>query len=307
MLKLERVGSPILKPIAENSWESQAVLNPGTLRQGDVVHMLYRAVEGDNCSTIGYAKLDRFGNLLERRPNPVIQRTLDFESRGCEDARIVLFNDKIYIFYMGFDSEDVRVGLASTTDWRQFEKYGKIGPDIFDKDAMIFPERIEGKVAYLHRIEPDIQIAFFESIDELVSPDESYWPQYLEHLEHHVVMKPKYDWESVKIGTGPPPIKTNKGWLLLYHGVDKNLVYRCGAAMLDLDDPMTVIGRIPYPILEPERDYEQLGDVPNVVFPQGTAVFDNTLYVYYGGADKVIGLAQVALSELIDELGKYKE
>ncbi|HDQ00527.1 MAG TPA: glycosidase, partial [bacterium] len=134
----------------------------------------------------------------------------------------------------------------------------------------------------------------------------NHWQKYLSRLEEFTVLRPKFDWESKKIGGGPPPIKTAKGWLLIYHGVDDNLVYRAGAALLDLDNPQKVIARSPVPILEPEREYELTGDVPNVVFPEGTAVFDDTLYVYYGGADKVIGLATINLPEFIDELTTYK-
>jgi len=304
MVKLERVKDVILMPIAEHSWESRAVLNPGTIREGDTIHMLYRAVEGENFSTIGYAKLDRYGNVLERRSEPVIKRENPAEKQGCEDARIVKFDDTYYIFYTAYDSRNVRVAAASTKNFVTYQKHGVIIPGVNNKDAMIFPEPISNKVILIHRVEPNIQFAYFDSIEQMLSGDEKYWKDYLKRIDDFTVMRPEFDWEYSKIGAGAPPIKTERGWLLIYHGVDKNLVYRAGAALLDLAEPTKVIGRLPYPILEPERTYELKGDVPNVVFPEGTALFDNELLVFYGGADKVIALATVNINKLLDALLK---
>ena len=110
------------------------------------------------------------------------------------------------------------------------------------------------------------------------------------------------DWEIKKIGAGPPPIETEKGWILIYHGVDENDVYRAGVALLDLNEPWKVIARCEKPILEPEKDYEIEGDVPNVVFPTGAVVIDNELYVFYGAADKVCCVATIGIDELLDLL-----
>jgi predicted GH43/DUF377 family glycosyl hydrolase len=120
-------------------------------------------------------------------------------------------------------------------------------------------------------------------------------------------MRPKYEWEAKKIGAGPPPIMTEAGWLLIYHGVDANHVYRAGVALLDLEDPSKVIARSPYPILEPEEEYERIGDVPNVVFPEGTVAQDGTLYVYYGGADKCCCLATAPLLDLVGFVAQFRE
>ncbi len=302
MVKLDRVKDVILAPIAEHNWESRAVLNPGAIRDGETVHMIYRAVEGENVSTLGYARLDRRGVVLERRPEPVIKRETPAEKQGCEDARIVKFDDAYYIFYTAYDSRNVRVSAASTKDFIIFKKHGVIIPDINNKDAMMFPELINNQVVLIHRVEPNIQFAFFDSIDQMLSGDKLYWQNYLKRIDEFTVMRPQFDWEYSKIGAGAPPIKTEQGWLMIYHGVDKNLVYRAGAALLDLEDPTKVIGRLHYPILEPERNYELKGDVPNVVFPEGTALFDDELFIYYGGADKVIAMAKVDINELLDGL-----
>jgi predicted GH43/DUF377 family glycosyl hydrolase len=303
-VQLERVKDVILEPIAEHKWESRAVLNPGAIRDGDIVHILYRAVEGENFSTIGYAKLDRNGKVLERRPEPVIKRETDQEKQGCEDARIVKFEDTYYIFYTAYNSKIVRVAAASTHDFVTYKKHGVIIPGVNNKDAMIFPEPINNKVILIHRVEPNIQFAYFDSIEQMLAGDENYWENYLKRIDEFTVMRPEFDWEYSKIGAGAPPIKTARGWLMIYHGVDKNLVYRAGAALSDLEDPTKVIGRLPYPILEPKRKYEMQGDVPNVVFPEGTALFDDELLIYYGGADKVIAMASVNINELLDALEK---
>lgn len=309
---LERVDNIILGPIKTHLWESQAVFNPGAVQNGNSVHLLYRAVEGNNFSSIGYAKLDRSGKILYRNPEPVISRTLEIEKHGCEDPRGVLFGDKYYIFYTAYDGaniqkgENARIILAETSNFNTFNKIGQVGPDKQDKDAMIFPETINGKVAFLHRIQPNIQLAYFDDINHLITPEEEYWPKHLKNLDAHTILYREFDWEAVKIGAGPPPLKTDAGWLLIYHGVDKNFTYRAGAALLDEKNPLKVLARLPYPILEPERDYEKIGDVNMVVFPEGIVQFDDELQIYYGGADKVVGLAIGKLSHLLDELWKHK-
>lgn len=304
--KLKRISEIILGPVADHPWESRAVFNPGAVREKDFVHLLYRAVEGDNYSTIGYARLKQSGQVEYRHPEPVITRTLELEKRGCEDPRIVGWEDRYFVFYTGFDGEKVRIMMAETRDFKSFKKFGMVGPDHNDKDAMIFPEKIHGKITFLHRIEPNIQIAYFESIEALMNPAPTYWPDHIHHLDKHILMRNQFEWEHAKIGSGPPPLRTDADWLLIYHGVDKHLHYRAGAALLDYKNPAQVIARLPYPILAPERDYEKVGDVGNVVFPEGAVIFENELQVYYGGADKVLGLATGKLSDLIDELWRNR-
>jgi len=305
-MKLKRIEGPILEPIPENSWESRAVLNPATIREGDVIHMLYRAVEGENFSTIGYARLDLNQKIIERRPEPVIYRTYPYEKQGCEDPRVTYLDGRYYIFYSGYDGKEVRICAASTEDFRTYTKHGIVVPDVWDKDAMLFPEPVRGKIILIHRVEPNIQFAFFDNIEQLLQPNNGYWHQYFSELDKFTVMKPQFEWEAKKVGAGPPPIKTEDGWVLIYHGVDKNSVYRAGVALLDLESPDRVIARYPRPILEPERSYELEGDVPNVVFPEGTVLVGDELYVYYGGADKVIGLATINMNDLLEELKKHR-
>lgn len=138
----------------------------------------------------------------------------------------------------------------------------------------------------------------------------SIWIAYSTNLkkwgEYKAVMEPKEEWEEWKIGAGPPPVRTPEGWLLIYHGVDKAKHYRAGLALLDLENPSRVIARLPRPILEPEKYYEKEGDTPNVVFPEGTIVKNEKLFVYYGGADEVCCLATAKIEDLLKELKKFR-
>jgi predicted GH43/DUF377 family glycosyl hydrolase len=168
-----------------------------------------------------------------------------------------------------------------------------------DKDAVIFPKRIRGRIAMLHRIVPSIQLIYFDDIDQLCRPPAALWEQHLRTLEDHVILRPEFPWEAKKIGAGPTPIETPEGWLLLYHGVDSHYVYRMGMALLDLDDPRRVIARTPEPVLAPELPFEREGDVPNVVFPEGAVLIDGMLYVYYGAADRAVGLARAPLADVL--------
>ena len=160
-----------------------------------------------------------------------------------------------------------------------------------------------GEFAAAHRIEPNIELAFFDRIKKLDRfPQNPYSKNYLKRIQANVIMKPERKWEEKKVGIGPPPIRTDAGWLVIYHGVDSNTVYRAGAALLDLENPCRVIARTSEPILEPEEDYERIGVVPNVVFPEGAVVMNDELRVFYGGADRVCCVASVPMKLLMESL-----
>ncbi len=133
----------------------------------------------------------------------------------------------------------------------------------------------------------------------MFDPPEEKWESHLRTLDDHIIMRPEYEWEAKKIGAGPTPVETSEGWLLIYHDVDKHHVYRAGLVLLDLDDPSRVIVRSSQPVLSPVREYERIGDVNNVVFPEGAVVIDGTLHVYYGAADRVVGHASASLSDVL--------
>ena len=281
--------------------------------------MLYRAIGGgyvkkadgngyDNyISSLGLG-VSQDGVQFQRLAQPVIWPTEEWERYGCEDPRITRLELEEQTLFLitytamsapAFSGLGDRVALISTEDFRTFIKHGVVIPGVNDKDAVIFPELIHGKIAMLHRVPPNIQICYFDDLEQLTHADDTFWRDYMASLDDWTIMRPRSDWEVEKIGAGPPPIKTKAGWLLIYHGVDRNHVYRAGAALLDIDDPSIVRARSPLPVLEPEEDYELFGDVPNVVFPEGAVVRDGVLHLYYGAADRTVGLATCSLDDLI--------
>ena len=281
---------------------------------GDIVHMAYRyskwGMSGNRSiytvNDIRYASLTPEGKLICDDERPLVQPSLPWDSSGCEDARVVKFEGAYYIIYCGF-KDIARVGFAKTYDFKTCDKLGIIGHYAWDKDAFIFPERINGKVAYMHRIIPNIQIDYFDSMEDLLN--QKFWDSYDEKkCEASTVMKAEFPWESGKVGGSLPPLKTDKGWLIIYHGVEDHpgqrprFTYRAGAAMFDLENPSKVIARLPYPILEPEEYYELYGDVDNVVFPVGGYVHEGYLYMSYGGADRCTAIARTPLEDLVAEL-----
>lgn len=201
-----------------------------------------------------------------------------------------------------------RVGIARTEDFITAEKLGFVDHYTWDKDAFIFPERINGRIGYVHRVSPNIQIDYFDSFEELL--DLRNWADYEQRVETSTVLRAAFPWECGKVGGSVPPILTEDGWLLIYHAVetftDQPFIYRAGAALLDAANPSQVIARLPYPILEPETDYELYGDVGNVVFPVGGYVYDGDLYISYGAADRCVAIAKAPLAGLLGELRKHR-
>jgi len=327
-MKLKRYEhNPILEANPDRAWESGAVFNCGAALGPDGrFYLLYRAIPAgytpfpdrpgyaNYVSSIGLA-MSEDGKTFTRFQRPVIEPIEEYEIYGCEDPRVnrlEMDGEVSYLItytalpapaYSGLD----RVALASTKDFRTYTKHGVVVPGLNDKDTVIFPEPINGKIVMLHRVAPNIQIVYFDDFEQLIHPDEAFWTEYRASLEEFTVMRPKFEWEAEKIGAGCPPIKTEEGWLIIYHARDDQAVYRAGVALLDLDDPAKVIARSPYPILEPEPGYERIGDVNNVVFPQGAVVKDGMLYVYYGAADKRCCLATAELSDLVAFVAQFKK
>tara|TARA_R110001592_G_scaffold68626_1_gene210294 strand:- start:52571 stop:53608 length:1038 start_codon:yes stop_codon:yes gene_type:complete len=341
MITVERLGI-ILSP-TENNFENNGVLNPGVYQEGEVVHIFYRAVEDGNFSTIGYAKTKGPLKIAERNTEPLIKREHDYEKHGVEDARIVKIEDTYYLTYTAYDGVNAMGALAVSKDLVHFEKKGIITPPVNykeykyhlehcnreklnpkyyhyynlfaqiglvdekhrllrDKDIVLFPRKVNGKFVMLHRIWPGIQIAQFEKWEDLTK---AYWEEHIKNLTDYILLDPVYDFEVNYIGAGCPPIETEAGWLLIYHGVCETNIgktYHAAVALLDLENPAKVIGRLPYPLFSPSKKWEKEGVVNHVVFPTGTAQFGDDLYIYYGAADTHIAAAKVSMTELVDEL-----
>lgn len=296
-------SNPLIAPRPRNKWEEKATFNPGGVLEDRTFHLFYRAVDTNGISSIGYAALSTDMKTTERPDHPILTPSEAWEELGCEDARITRIHDTYYALYTAYSRRGPRIALATSSDLNKFTKKGLIGPDLVDKDAVLFPKIIKGGLAMIHRIDPSIQIAYFDNLqfEKLFDPSfrSQYWTEYLRNLDAHTIMRPREWWEKRKIGIGPPPIKTPEGWLMIYHGVDDNYVYRAGAALADLDDPQKILARSRTPILEPIEPYEKYGFVPDVVFPEAAMVLDNGLYVFYGAADTVTGVATACLDELL--------
>jgi len=320
-------------------FENQAVLNPGCVKIGDTVHMLYRAVREGNFSTIGYCKIKDF-KVTERFSFPVLFPETESEEQGLEDPRIVGINDKYYIFYTAYDGRSALAAYATTKDFETFEKHGIISPNIsyesalkifkefgapkkyfwygrycqesggknvklWDKDVIIFPKKINGKFAMIHRIMPGIQIVYFNDFSELTT---EFWLKHLREISADIILDPKYWYENRKIGGGCPPLETKDGWLIIYHAVEyrsSGNIYRASAALLDKDNPQKVIARLPEPLFSPEEKWEKIGDVNNVVFPTAAFIEGNDLTVFYGAADTMIAAKTIDLKSLLVELKKF--
>lgn len=300
--KLSRFGrNPIISPRTDQDWELDGTFNPGAVEAGGAIHLLYRAADANRVSRLGYARTLNGTDIAFRSSDPVLEPSAEWEEFGCEDPRITPFDGTFYVTYTAFSRRGPRIALASTKDFLHFEKYGLVGPDCNDKNCVLFPERINGKVAMLHRLESKVQIAYFESF-EAFNDSTKFWNEYMRHFNDYEVIRPKFTWEEWKVGVGPPPIKTERGWLLIYHGVSIERIYRVGTILLDLDEPTRILARMKAPILEPQMEFEKRGVVPNVVFPNGAVIHDGQLLTYYGGADKVCCVASAPIDEFLDEL-----
>jgi predicted GH43/DUF377 family glycosyl hydrolase len=301
--------NPIIVPDKNHPWEAQATFNPAAIRLQNITHILYRALSMDNTSSIGYASTKDGVTIQERQAMPAYVPREDFEMKkiaggnsGCEDPRLTKIGDNIYMFYTAFDGiGPPRVAVTSISEknflnknW-QWEKPVLITPGGFDdKDACIFPEKIDGKYFVLHRMGNEICGDYLKSLN--------FKTQTVKKCIR--IIGPRINsWDGLKVGISAPPIKTKYGWLLLYHGISKTQhTYRVGAVLLDLNDPAIVLFRTADPIFEPEEKYEKEGLVNNVVFPCGMVLKGDLLYVYYGGADSVVGVATMKLSIILRAL-----
>lgn len=308
--KLQRFKeNPIITPIPELAWQSKATFNPGAIYEGGKTHLIYRAMSQDNTSVLGYAASYDGFHVSERLASPIYVPTEIFEKKakpyansGCEDPRITKIGERIYMLYTAFDGLNpygVALTSISVDDFLShlwnWEKPKLISPpQVGDKNACLFPRKIQGKYVFLHRPEPSIWIDIIDNLNL----GEGKW------LGGKILLNPRKDkWDNLKVGAAAPPIETQKGWLLLYHGVsDPGQKYKVGAVLLDLNDPTKVIARTDEPIFEPEVQYEIEGHVPDVTFPCGAVVLEGNLLVYYGGADRVVGVAYTELETFLRQL-----
>ena len=290
-------GNPILTK-AEIPYPVETVHNAGVVKHGDEYIMLFRSHLRTGRSIIGLARsLDGF--KFKADPEPFLTPIQDgsfaaYEEFGVEDPRVSKVEDEYLITYSAYSRNGVRIALAKTKDFVQIERVSLITQADY-RNTVIFPEKFNGLYARLDR--PHSEISPW-SIWITYSPDLRFWG------ESQLVMKPvPYHWDEMKIGPGAPPIKTDEGWLSIYHGVFETMdgsVYRLGVALHDLHDPSKVVAVGDSWILQPEDPWEVTGYVHNVVFSCGAVPEpDGTVKIYWGGADSVMCVGEANLADLV--------
>jgi predicted GH43/DUF377 family glycosyl hydrolase len=319
------VQNPIIEPRLY-PWESKATFNPSAFMANGKIHLIYRAIGDNDSSALGYASTKDGVNIFDRPTYPIYRRFNHFHkpdlsaepidyisgggwNGGCEDPRVTKIGDMVYMLYTAFDGwGSLRIALTSmklkdfeNKNWNWKNAVLISPPGQIHKNWVIFPEKINGKFAIMHSFYPKILINYFDSLDELDG-------KHFINSNNTRPVDPSRTWDSWFRGVGPAPIKTDMGWLILYHAMDhKNPDrYRMGALILDLKDPTKILYRSDAPILEPEEYYENNGYKWGVVYSCGAVVKDGTLFVYYGGADKVVAVATIKLSTLLEDLKKHK-
>ncbi len=218
----------------------------------------------------------------------------DLETYGIEDCRVALIDSVYYLTFTQVSRHGVGVGLKSTEDWKTFQNLGMILPP-HNKDCALFEQRINGKYYALHRPSSPELGGHYMWIAE--SEDLQHWGNH-RCLAHSRAGS----WDSKRIGAGASPIRTNEGWLEIYHGADATNRYCLGALLLDLDEPWKVIGRSHVPFMEPAAEYERSGFFGNVIFTNGHVVDGDTITMYYGASDSVICGAQLSVANILDSL-----
>ena len=338
MIPMENKGVILEK--TDLKFENRAVLNPTCVERDGKIHMFYRAVSENWVSSVGYCQIED-GKVTYRAKKPVVFPEHDYEIKGIEDPRIVEMDGTYYMFYVAYDGKNARIAYAVSTDLVGWEKKGIISPNmtyneaedlfrgsrvrekylfyesyfkdivghdvlLWEKDGFIFPKRINGKIALVHRVLPGIQVIYADSFEQLQEVE--HWRKYFKKMNQHVILDSEFKFENRNVGGGCPPIELDEGWLLIYHAVEdrpRGKVYHAAAALLDKKDPTKIIARLPEPLFSPESDEELFGDVNNVVFPTAAIVKDGQLDIYYGAADSRIMLKSMKLQDLMDAFHRH--
>ena len=284
--------NPILCPHG-TSWQSAGTFNPAVVLYNGKFVMLYRAQDKNGTSRLGYAESSD-GLHFTRRPEPVLSPETDYErDGGVEDPRLVKFGDMYYLTYTGYNKKDAQLCLATSRDLIHWERKGVILPAYkgnwnvgWTKSGAIIPEKIQGKY-WMYFLGTGADKT--DQMGLAYSTDLIHWT---EATQTPVLPRRPGQFDSRVVEPGPPPIITKDGIVLIYNAADDKLVYRTAVAVFDLHDPSKLLFRSDKPIFAPEKEWEKVGQVPNVVFVEGMVRQGSRYLLYYGAADKYIGVAE---------------
>lgn len=318
-------NNPVLSPPEYADWEAVGTFNPAAIRDDSGnVHIMYRAIGADGMSRFGYAVSEDGINFNNKSPYPIFAMQNPRNGKlqrfdpvmypsggswgGSEDPRMVRIEGKIYLTLNAFDGWDfLRVAVSSINEKDFFSKKWKWSRPIFisparqiHKNWVLFPEKINGKFAVLHSIVPKVEIEYVDTFNKF-SDDGSFFIK--SWCGPRTSLPARSGWDAWIRSQGPPPIKTDRGWLVLYHAHELNEMhkYKLGAMLLDLNDPTRITHRSAGPILEPDEWYENDWK-PGVIYACGAVIKNGDLFIYYGGGDKHVCVAHTPLNELLDSL-----
>lgn len=311
----------LISPKTEHTWEASQTFNPGVILLDNKVHFLYRAIGADSISRLGYAVSGNGFHINERLPHPVYEHRIEQPRGGyqlfsyfsggsfggAEDARPVRVDEEnvLYMTYTACD-DGLRVALTSIAvgdflkrKWKWKLPVFISPPGELHKNWLLFPEKINGKYAFLLSIVPEPEIVYVDDLDfdgtRFMSSFRGFGP-----LKNDIC---RGSWDKWVRGAGPTPLKTKYGWLVFYHAMDNDWSkYKVGAMILDLNDPTKILYRSKEPILEPSEYYQKRGFKPGVVYATGAVVKDGNLLVYYGISDSYVSVACFPFEEFLNAL-----
>jgi beta-1,2-mannosidase len=283
---------PILAPQGSD-WESAGTFNPAVILHDGKFVMLYRAQDRAGTSRLGYAE-SADGIHFTRRAGPVLSPETSYEKNGgVEDPRVVKIGGTYYLTYTGYNKKDAQLCLATSADLIHWKRHGVILPAYegkwnrgWTKSGAIVPDKIAGKY-WMYWLGTTADKT--DQMGIATSEDLLHWK---EAMDTPVLPRRPGQFDSRVVEPGPPPFLTNDGIVLVYNGADDQLVYRTGIAIFDRKDPRKVLYRSDTPIFQPELDWEKTGQVPNVVFVEGSVAQGDQWLLYYGGADKYVGVVK---------------
>jgi beta-1,2-mannosidase len=291
--QLKRLNNqnPILTP-AGDGFESAGVFNPAVVKKDGKFVMLYRAQDKAGTSRLGYAQ-STDGIHFIRRPEPVLTPEADYEKDGgVEDPRLVKIGSTYYLTYTGYNKKEAQLCLATSKDLIRWKRQGVIMPANrgrwnvgWTKAGAILTTKVNGKYWMYYMADPARDV---NEMGVAFSDDLIHWT---EALDQPVLKRRPGYFDAKVVEPGPPPIMTEQGILLIYNGADEKTVYATGWVLFDKRDPTKVVARSDKAIFTVEREWEKVGQVPNVVFVEGMVQDGNRWLFYYGGADKYIGVA----------------